>query len=127
MNSHTMFDRGSCTRRSTTMFGSWVLAVLLMAATLPASGGNATPNVYGQTIGNWGQSWWQWALSFPTIVNPVVVDGSVDCTAGQSGKVWFLAGNFGGTSERTCTVKSGKALFLPLLNGIFWTPEDCPD
>ena len=34
----------------------------------------------------------------------------------QSGPVWFLAGTFGGSAERTIEVPAGKALLLPLLN-----------
>lgn len=89
--------------------------------------GNATPMVYGQTIGNWGQSWWQWVSNFPAAEDPILQDGSVDCSAGQSGKVWYLAGTFGGAAERTCSIKKGKAIFFPLINGIYWTTEDCTD
>jgi len=46
----------------------------------------------------------------------------------QSGDVWFLAGNLGGTTERTVTVPPGKALFIPILNttylGFPWDPID---
>ena len=99
----------------------------------------ATPNVYGKTIGNWGNSWWQWALNFSYADDPLLQDGNVDCAAGQSGKVWYLAGSFGGTlgeanpAERTCTIKKGKAIFFPIINDIKWTPldpavpEDCTD
>jgi len=41
------------------------------------------------------------------------------CHVGQSGPVFFLAGNFGGTTVRHCTVPAGKALFFPILN-YFW-------
>lgn len=109
------------------------LAMLLLATAPQAwadrddgdDGEDATPKVYGKTIGNWGQVWWQWALNFPAATNPILQNGAVDCSVGQSGKVWFLAGNFGGTSERSCTVKKGRALFVPLLNGLVWMPEDC--
>jgi hypothetical protein len=104
---------------------SSVIAMLVIGVPVPASAGNASPHVYGQTIGNWGQAWWQWALNFPAATNPILQDGAVDCSVGQSGKVWFLAGNFGGISERSCTVRVGRALFFPLLNGLAWMPEDC--
>ena len=105
---------------------SSTLASLLIAAAMPAAAddGEGRP-LYGKTIGNWGHAWWQWALDFPTATIPLLQNGPVDCSAGQSGKVWFLAGNFGGTSERSCTIKKGRALFFPILNGIAWTPEDC--
>jgi hypothetical protein len=95
--------------------------------------GNATPAAYGQAIGNWGHAWWQWVSNFPAADDPILQDGNVDCFAGQSGKVWYLAGTFGGTAVRSCSIKKGKAIFFPLLNGIYWTPldpaipEDCTD
>jgi hypothetical protein len=109
------------------------LALLMIASADPARAGNATPVVYGETIGNWGHAWWQWALNFATADNPILQDGPVDCSADQSGAVWYLAGNFGGPAERTCSIKKGKAIFFPLFNGIWWTPldpavpEDCTD
>ena len=45
----------------------------------------------------------------------------------QQGDVWYLAGNFGGSSDRTCSIPKNKKLFFPLINWIFWTPEDCTD
>jgi hypothetical protein len=133
MDSRTTLFYLSSLQRRTAMVLSWGLACLLIASTNPARAGNATPQVYGQTIGNWGHAWWQWALNFPTADNPILQDGNVDCSVGQSGKVWYLAGTFGGAAERTCSIKKGKALFFPLFNGIFWTPldpavpEDCTD
>ena len=50
---------------------------------------------------------------------------------GQTGKIWFLAGNFGGASQasptRPCgpaSIPGGKALFFPMSNALFWAPED---
>jgi hypothetical protein len=109
------------------------LVLLAVTFTNPVQAGDATPKVYGKTIGNWGHAWWQWALKFPSEGNPIVEDGNVDCSAGQSGKVWYLAGTFSSTADRTCTIKKGKAVFFPLFNGIYWTPldpaipEDCTD
>lgn len=77
--------------------------------------------------------WWNWAVQFPLATNPIVENGAVDCTRGQRGKIWFLAGNFGGAagepnpSDRTCTIPGGKALFFPLVNALFWVPEDGAD
>jgi hypothetical protein len=75
---------------------------------------------YNQLAGDW----WNWAVRFPLATNPLVEDGVVDCTRGQKGKIWFLAGNFGGTSTRTCTIPDDKALFFPVINTIWWVPED---
>jgi hypothetical protein len=104
-----------------------ILAFVFVAQANPVSAGAANPTVYGQHIGDWGLEWWQWILNFPTASNPNLQNGPLDCSAGQSGAVWFLAGNFGGAAVRSCTVKKGKALFFPILNGVFWTPEDCSD
>lgn len=109
------------------------LALLLIGSADLVRAENATPHVYGQTVGNWGHAWWQWALNFPFANNPILQDGNVDCSVGQSGKVTYLAGTFGGAlgeanpAKRSCSIKKGNAIFFPLLNGIFWTPEDCTD
>lgn len=98
---------------------------LLTGGLVEANEVHTTPNVYGKTIGNWGQAWWQWALNFSAAEIPVSQTGNVDCAAGQSGKVWFLAGTFGGSADRTCVIDRGRALFFPLLNNIYIAPEDC--
>lgn len=103
----------------------YLIALIAALVMLPASAENATPTVYGKTMGNWGQAWWQWALNFPSADNPIQQDGYVDCSAGQSGKVWFLAGTFGESVERTCSIPEGRALFVPIINSLYWTPEDC--
>src|SRR5258708_978188 len=54
--------------------------------------------------------WWQWALSIPTSVNPLLELEPKDpkeerCMIGQRGSVWFLAGVFGASAAtRTCSV-----------------------
>jgi hypothetical protein len=60
--------------------------------------------------------WWQWALSIPAAINPVADATGEFAAVGQSGPVWYLAGNFGGTTVRTVTVPANKALFFPILN-----------
>ena len=70
---------------------------------------------YGRTWGEWTATWWQWAFSMPISSHPLF--DSADCSAGQSGPVWFLGGAFTGTAAtRTCTVPAGTALLFPLLN-----------
>ena len=115
--------RASLPRRATTVL--WGLAFLLVASADPAWAGSANPKVNGKTIGDWGHAWWQWASNFSSETNPIGQNGDVDCSAGQSGKVWFLAGTFGASATRTCSIPRGRALFFPLFNVIFWTPEDC--
>jgi hypothetical protein len=81
---------------------------------------------YRMTYGQWNARWWQWFFSVPASKNPgLTTDGAVDCSVGQSGDVWFLAGSFqsGGTVSRSCAVPIGKALFVPLINS--WADNIC--
>ena len=74
---------------------------------------------YGKSYSQWATTWWRWLVSIPAANNPVLDPTGQNAGLNQSGKVWFLAGNFGGASERTVTVPSGKALFFPILNTIY--------
>ena len=72
--------------------------------------------------------WWQWAVSIPTPLNPLVTEGN-NCMVGQHGDVWFLSGIFAGGPEpvaRTCSVPEGVPLFFPLINNVnINTPDVC--
>jgi hypothetical protein len=65
--------------------------------------------------------WWQWALSIPTPVNPLMDQTGEDCVIGQRGSIWFLAGVGifgGGTVARICSVPQGNMLFFPVINQV---------
>jgi hypothetical protein len=79
---------------------------------------------YGMSYGEWAAAWWQWVASVPASENPVLDDTGANAAVGQSGPVWFLAGTFGGTTERTIEVPHGKALFFPIVN-IFVNSQFC--
>jgi hypothetical protein len=83
-----------------------------------------TQKAYGKAYAQHAAGWLEWALAIPVSTNPIVDDDGSYGALGQSGKVWYLAGNFGGTTTRSLTVPSGTALFFPLAN-VFWvnTPE----
>jgi hypothetical protein len=86
---------------------------------------NARPN--GLSYGEWSARWWDWVLSIPPSMNPLLDTTGAFCTQGQSGHVWFLAETFGGSASRTCTVPAGTMLFFPILNGVFGSGlGDCP-
>jgi hypothetical protein len=72
--------------------------------------------------------WWQWAVSIPTPLDPLVTEGN-NCMVGQHGDVWFLSGIFAGGPEpvaRTCSVPEGVPLFFPLINNVnINTPDVC--
>lgn len=107
------------------------LGLLAATALTLLAGANSNPGVlpanaraFGKSYGDWGGAWWAWALSIPKAQNPLFDATGEFCHVGQSGPVWFLAGNFGGENTRTCTVPAGKALFFPILNNVYWSPED---
>ena len=107
-----------------------LLALVNTSATpLQAGGnphlGNPNPGIIpphakpcGRTYGEWTAAWWQWALSIPADRNPLLTSGEY-CGEGQSGPVWFYAGNFGWDEEKFCTMPRGKKLFMPVYNWIF--------
>ena len=78
---------------------------------------------FGKTYGEWASEWWDWVLQFPADVNPLLDDTGASCDLGDQGSVWFLAGNFGGTTVRECTAPAGKAFFFPVFNVISFAPE----
>jgi hypothetical protein len=78
----------------------------------------------GLSYGEWLARSGQWAFSLPQDAHPLF--DTADCSAGQSGKVWFLAGTVGvdvapgvilQEAHRSCTIPSGTALFVPILSG----------
>lgn len=97
-----------------------------------AIAGNPNPGVIppdanpaGKSYGEWAAAWWQWALGTPFDQSPLLDDNGEFCHVGQGGSVWFLAGTFAGTVERTCTLPAGKMLFFPVLNNAWF--QFCTD
>jgi hypothetical protein len=119
---------GSPSRLLTLPAAAVLASVVLLAA--PAFAASTNPGVappdsrpHGASYGEWGAAWWQWVFSIKVhdsagnIVHPLIADGTVNCGLGQTRQnVWFLAGTIGGTANRICTVPTGTALFLSLLN-----------
>jgi hypothetical protein len=58
-------------------------------------------------------------LSIPADRNPIADETGAFCGEAQSGHVWFLAGTFGSSVERSCTIPTGKFIFMPIFNWIF--------
>jgi hypothetical protein len=85
------------------------------------------------SYGQWAAAWWQWAFLTPKATSPLFDQTGEYAALGQAGPVWFLAGTMGGDAERTVTVPSGQALFLPIVNNCWvnvpelgdnpWSPE----
>jgi hypothetical protein len=78
---------------------------------------------FGASYGEWAARWWEWALSIPAAQNPILDQTGANCGQGQVGNVWFLAGTFGGSATRNCTIPAGKPLFFPLINNIGFSPK----
>ncbi len=108
-----------------------VLAALVLAPAMAPADPDSNPGVvpvnarpYGLTYGEWSARWWQWAFSLPHTAHPLL--DNADCSAGQSGPVFFLGGTFAvieiapgvilGQATRDCDVPAGKAIFFPIVN-----------
>ena len=108
-------------------------SVFMMAALLTLGfvshgqpAGNPNPGVLpigsmpgGKTYGEWTAAWWQWALSIPADRNPILDPTGEFCGEGQNGPVWFYAATFGNSAERSCTIPTGKMIFMPVFPCIF--------
>jgi hypothetical protein len=107
------------------------LAAALILAPIAASAARSDVRVlppqtspHGATYGEWGATWWQWALGVPMAANPVADATGENCGVGQAGQVWFLAGTFGGSASRSCAVPAGRALFFPVVNSAFIATDE---
>lgn len=63
------------------------------------------------------KNFWKWIISFPKDKNPWNDPTGVNCDNGQSktnSSVFYLSGNGGGVSVRSCKVPTGKSLFIPV-------------
>jgi len=74
---------------------------------------------HGKSYSEWAVAWWQWVMSIPADRNPLLDTTGAFAGEGQSGPVWFLAGTFGGSADRTYSIPQGKTLVLPVFNWIF--------
>jgi hypothetical protein len=74
--------------------------------------------VHGRTGAEWTAEWWQWAMSVPAAIHPMLDSTGDSVEIGQRGPVWFLGGIFNesGTATRRATIPAGRALLVPILN-----------
>jgi hypothetical protein len=80
--------------------------------------------IEGRRISEFGDLWWQWTYSMPAESSPVRDLTGENCSQGQSGAVWFLAGGYGSSIiKRKCEVPAGKYIFFPVINMVYWRPE----
>jgi len=102
------------TTRNTVIVTLGLMAVLMVGSAYADDKGQ--PKILGKTYGEWSGKWWQWLDKQDP--DPLTEQGFIDCSKGQQGAVWFLAGTDGymGPIERECTVPEGKPLFFPLVS-----------
>jgi hypothetical protein len=62
--------------------------------------------------------WWQWIMSIPADENPTTDTTGEDCSQGDFGDIFFLAGTLGGKVERECTITEGQDILIPIVNTI---------
>lgn len=107
------------------------MAMICMPAAM-AETDNPNPQVippgahpFGKAYSEWTAEWWKWHLALAASDHPAFSLDGANCHAGQSGKVWFLAGAF--TTEfpenefstiirELCIVPTSKAIFFPIIN-----------
>ena len=116
--------------RSTLVRGLLVLLAFTFTPAFAGSGGQ-TPyvippknKVIRKIYEQLSAQHWKWLFSFPADAHPLA--DSADCSAGQSGLVWFLGGTFAsieiepgvilGQATRECTIPSHVFLFFPIVD-----------
>jgi hypothetical protein len=129
-NSSISEGRSTAARKAMGM----LVAVVVVASALSFAGiGGYYYNAYAQDSGNNNNNldvqiskpspeltvqWWQWIMSFPVDENPGTDTTGEDCSKGDFGDIFFLAGTFGGKAERECTITEGQDILIPIVNTI---------
>jgi hypothetical protein len=73
---------------------------------------------FNKTYNVLSSEWSNWLVAESIATNPAFDPDGRFCDLNQKGKVWFLAGTFGGLVDRTCEIPAGKAIFFSL-GGVF--------
>jgi hypothetical protein len=112
------------TRRVTPLL---VVLATVLALSLPASAAAGAARSHapvivpplGKLYDNLSVSWWQYVLGQPAATNPLNDETGAGCATGQSGPVFFLVGanGTGAPTRDQCSVRAGKLLLFPLVNG----------
>jgi hypothetical protein len=74
---------------------------------------------FGKSWNNWIELWWKWC--YHDINGPSPAEDLTGILYNKNqiyDPVWFLAGTFGGTVKRICSIPYGKSFFFPILNDI---------
>jgi hypothetical protein len=112
------------------------LLVLLFSFTLSPVAGSNSVNIfppggkpYGLTYEEHIKNYWKWLLSIPASEGPTDDPTGEKCASRQlntNSSVFYLSGNGGGYSDRTCKVPFGKGLFIPVMD-VEWSDKEVPN
>ncbi len=103
------------------------LRTVAMVAVLvwPMQGAHAVDSVVppGDEVAGYSQRqlaerWWQWVLHIPAATSPLTDTTGEFAGTDNTGPVFFVAGNTGGSSTRSFEVPAGKPIFFPVVNGV---------
>jgi hypothetical protein len=139
-NSSISEGRSTAARKAMGM----LVAVVVVASALSFAGiGGYHYNAYAQDSGNNNNNnnnnldvqiskpspeltaqWWQWIMSIPADDNPTTDTTGEDCSQGDFGDTFFLAGTLGGKAERECTITEGQDILIPIVNTICIKTEE---
>jgi hypothetical protein len=73
--------------------------------------------VYGKSLDEYTNIWWQWANSMSDDESPVTDKTGARCHINQHGHVWFLAGGYGSSKiTRKCSIPKDNYIFFPVIN-----------
>jgi hypothetical protein len=110
--------------------------MLLFSSTLSPVTGSNSVNIfppggkpYGLTYEEHIKNYWKWLLSMPANEGPTDDPTGLRCSSGQlntNSSVFYLSGNGGGYSDRTCKVPSGKGLLIPVMV-VEWSDKEVPN
>jgi hypothetical protein len=106
------------------------LSVIVLPVTASSSVNIHPPGSkpYNLTYADHAKNFWKWTLAIPASENPVNDQTGEKCSNGQTNSnssVFYLSFNNGGKSERKCTVPTGTALLIPVMQ-VAITDKDIP-
>ncbi|MEH6824434.1 MAG: hypothetical protein V7629_11045 [Motiliproteus sp.] len=79
--------------------------------------------LFGKSYQQLTSEWSNWLQKEPPGSNPAFDPDGLSCHFNQKGKIWFLAGTFGGVADRVCKVPANKGIFFPIFAAVSFAPE----
>jgi hypothetical protein len=104
------------------------LGIVVAAAAHSVAGGQdrrvygVAETIEGKTYEQWTVAYARWGFAIARDRNPITDKTGEFAAEGQTGPVWFLGGNLGGTTRRRLKVPAGKPIFSPLIYRLSTNP-----